>query len=116
VILSEIAAKLGLKVLNPGAGLGDEVTIGYASDMLSDAMGHAPPGAIWITIQAHPNVIAVASLLSLAGIVFPAGAHPDETTIRKAADEQITLLSTDLPKFEVVGGLYSLGIRGARRG
>ncbi|NLM37564.1 MAG: serine kinase, partial [Firmicutes bacterium] len=49
----------------------------YVSDLLSDVIGHAQEGQVWLTIQTHVNVVAVALLLNLAAIVFTAGAAPE---------------------------------------
>ena len=38
-----------------------EVTEGYTSDLLSCVMAGAPHGGVWVTLQAHTNIIAVAA-------------------------------------------------------
>jgi hypothetical protein len=67
-----------------------------------------------VTLQAHPNVIAVASLKGLAGIVIVQGKKPEEQTVEKARQEGVALMVTELQTFELVGRLYSLGISGMR--
>ncbi len=79
----------------------------YVSDLLSDVMGHAREGEVWITIQTHSNVVAVALLLNLAAVVFTAGNVPEPLTIEKANAEGIVLLSTKLTTFETAGRLYT---------
>ena len=37
----------------------------YIGDLLSFVMGKAKKGRLWLTVQAHPNVITIASLLEL---------------------------------------------------
>ena len=44
--VTDIVEKIGLKVFSGHEGLGKEVTGGYASDLLSDVMGHAGSGAV----------------------------------------------------------------------
>lgn len=78
----------------------------YVSDLLSDVIGHAQEGAVWLTIQTHTNVVAVALLLNLAAIVFPAGTQPDAETVAKAKAEGVVLLTTKLSTFETAGRLY----------
>jgi len=65
MIVQDLVAKLGLQVHSPG-NVEREVTGGYASDLLSCVMAGAKAGNVWVTLQAHPNVVAVASLLDLA--------------------------------------------------
>jgi hypothetical protein len=106
--LVEVVEKLGLRVLT-GQGIAPvEVRGGYTSDLLSDVMGHARSGELWITLQTHPNVIAVAKLKDLAGIIFISNRRPDEETMRKAKEEGICLFLTDESAFAVSGRLYEL--------
>lgn len=108
--LKEIISILDLTVVDRSIGLDSEVTGGYASDLLSHVMGQAEPGDLWITIQTHQNIVAVASLIGLAGIVIVDGAKLDEETITKAKEEEIPLLTTELSAYEVAGQLYKLGV------
>ncbi len=113
--LQDIITKLGLKMLTSVES--DLSTIkpscGYTSDLLSCVMAGAPKKSIWITLQAHGNIIAVATLLDLAAVIITEGAIPDETTIEKANEEGVVLLSTSLPTYAVVGQLWEMGLRTA---
>lgn len=111
--LAELVEPLGLDVRCAHARLAQSVTGGYASDLLSDVIAHAQPGNVWVTLQIHPNIVAVASMKELAGIILVNGRQPDEETLQKAESEAIPILVSHLPTFELVGRLYSLGIRGA---
>ncbi len=91
-----------------------EVRGGYASDLLSDVMGHSQEGDLWVTLQKHVNIVAVAQLNGLAGIVLVNGRRPEPDAAGRAEQERIPIISTDLPTFEVVGILYRLGIPGRR--
>ncbi|HHT71219.1 MAG: DRTGG domain-containing protein [bacterium] len=82
----------------------------YASDLLSHVMARAKEGNIWVTIQAHQNIVAVAALLNLAGIVIAGGIEPQADTLLKAEEEGIPILTTSLAAFEVIGRLYALGV------
>ncbi len=106
--LAEVVAALGLAVRTGAARLDREVTGAYVSDLLSDVMAHAAEGNIWVTIQVHPNVVAVATLLNLAAVIISRGAEPDAATLEKAEAEGIPILTTNWPTFEVAGRLYQL--------
>ena len=86
-------------------------THGYVSDMLSCVMTGAKNKSIWVTLQAHNNIVAVACLLNIAAVIITEGAKPDENTINKANEEGITLLSSGNNSFSVVGRLWQLGLR-----
>lgn len=85
-----------------------EITNGYVSDLLSDVMGNAKEGHVWITIMRHLNVIAVASLAGIPVVVFPKNILPDQAVITKANEENICLIGSSLPTFELAGILYQL--------
>ena len=110
--LAQIIKLLDLKILTKQM---DFVNIhpvsGYVSDMLSCVMTGAKHQSIWVTLQAHNNIVAVASLLDLAAVIITENATPDEETIKKANEEGITLLSTTHNSFYVVGKLWELGLK-----
>ncbi len=110
--LREVVSNLGLEVLAPGAGLGTEIGGAYCSDLLSDVLAHARPGDLWITLQTHVNVIAVASMKELAAVVLVNGRKPEEDILFKAIEERVAVLLCSLPAFEIAGRLYAMGIRG----
>ena len=109
--LQEIINSLHLEAATPSVDLDREVTGAYVSDMLSDVMGNAKEGFIWITIQVHLNIIAVASLKNFSAIILVNSRVPSEDTLKKAIEEKIPILTTPLSAFDLVGMLYSLGLR-----
>lgn len=109
--LLKLAKELNLESLCGAGDCACEVTGGYASDLMSDVIAKARKGYIWVTNQKHLNIVAVASLLGLAGVVIAGGVSPDENTVEKAREENVPLFTTDQPAFNVVGMLYSLGVR-----
>ena len=106
--VSELVDKFDLKVFSGTEGLENEITGGYVSDLLSDVMGNAAEGEVWITLQTHQNVMAIASLKDLAAVILVKGFEPDEETIEHSNDEGIPVLGTKLPTFEISGELYRL--------
>ncbi len=111
--LAELVDQLSLEVKTAPSGLAAEVTGGYASDLLSDVLAHGREGDVWVTLQVHRNIVAVASMKDLAGIILVGGREPEEETVEKAEAENIPVLVSRLPAFELVGRLYGRGIRGA---
>ena len=108
--LKDLVKELNLKIVADGK-LDVDVTGGYTSDLMSDVLAKATAGDIWITNQKHINAVAVASLLGLAGVVMVGGVEPDENALEKAREENVALFTSDLTAFDVVGRLYSLGVR-----
>ena len=110
--LQEICQELSLEVRAGAGKLGRPVTGGYASDLLSCVMAGAQAGNVWITLQGHPNIVAVASLLNLAGIVITEGVMPDEATLAKAEEEGVVIMTTPQTIYTVAGRLFALGVPG----
>jgi hypothetical protein len=110
--LTELIEKLDLDVRSAKADLEREVTGGYASDLLSDVLANGKEGNIWVTLQVHHNIVAVASMKDLAGIILVNGREPEQETIEKAEAEKMVIMVTEMPTFELVGRLYNLGVTG----
>ena len=111
--VQDIVESLGLAVLSPARSPDAEVTGGYASDLLSDVIARGRAGDVWITMQTHVNIVAVASLKDLAAVVLVNGRAPDPETLAKAQQEKVTILGSQMSAFELAGRLYELGIRGS---
>jgi predicted transcriptional regulator len=110
--LSEVVERLDLKVLCGGDRLSRDVGAGYVSDLMSDVIAHAREGAVWVTVQTHMNIVAIAVMRELAAILLAGGREPEPQTLARAVEQGVTLLSTPLPAFEVVGRLHGLGLGG----
>ena len=106
----EIQNYLNLQVASGAGGLEREVSAGYCGDLLSDVMANAQKGGVWLTIQSHQNIIAVAVLRELAAIVLVNGRVPDEETKARAEAEGIPLLLSPLSSYSLAGKLYGMGI------
>ena len=106
--IKEITEALNFTVYAKGDGLDGPVSGGYVSDLLSDVMGHSKEGELWITLQSHVNVVAIASLKELSAIVLVKGIVPDADVISKAAEEGIPLLGTDGGTFDTAGNLFKI--------
>lgn len=114
--LKEIVEAFDLDVKCGEDALDTPVASGYASDLLSDVLANSGEGALWITLQTHQNIVAIASMKGHAGIILINGREPEEETLAKAAQEKVPILVCKLPAFELIGRLYEMGLRGAGRG
>jgi hypothetical protein len=114
--LCDVAQTLGLTCLTPSlvTDADNEVTSGYASDLLSDVLANAPSGGVLVTIQAHLNTVAVALHARQCAIIFATGHLPDHDVIARAQDERLPLYVSQQTTFDVAGRLYALGLRSER--
>ncbi|MCP4150836.1 MAG: serine kinase [bacterium] len=108
--LKDIVKQFNLQVACGEEFLDREVSGGFTGDLLSDAMACAAKGDIWVTRQAHPNIVAVAVLRMLPAVIIINNRPPDEETIKKAAKEKLPVLTSKLSAFQLVGRLYDAGI------
>ena len=115
VTVADVVEQLEVRAITQTANLGATVTGGYVSDLLSCVMAKAQAGNVWVTLQAHPNVVAVASLLELSCVVVTEGTQVESSTIEKAENEGIPILTTPLDSYVIVEKLSGLGIHGHAR-
>ena len=109
--LQQIIDQLNLTVLTEQRDFASiRPTGGYSSDLLSCVMAGAKKGHLWITLQAHLNIVAIAALNEVAAIVITENAQPDTASITKANQQGVTLLSTSRTTYEINGKLWELGI------
>jgi len=106
--VKEIVDSLGLKVFSGTEGLDRDVEGGYTSDLLSDVMGHSDAGQLWVTLQTHKNVMAIASLKELSAIVLVKGFEPEPDCLEQSNIEGIPILGTEDESFEITGKIYNL--------
>ncbi len=111
--LADLATQLDLKVFTSKGKLDRPVAGGYAGDLLSDVMAHAGKDTLWVTIQVHPNIVAVAVLKELAGIVLVNGREPAAETIERAEREGLPIFGVPAAAFEFIGRLHGLGVKGS---
>ncbi|MEJ2165128.1 MAG: [Fe-Fe] hydrogenase large subunit C-terminal domain-containing protein, partial [Desulfobacterales bacterium] len=108
--VNDLVARLGLQVVAGEQGLERKIEDGYCGDLLSEIMANAPEGCVWLTIQGHQNIVAVAVLREMAGIIITGGRTPDDETLQKADQEGIPILLSPDSAYQLAGRLYSEGI------
>jgi len=106
--LAEIVDHLSLDNLTPASAVIGEVTGGYCGDLLSHVLARATPGDLWITIQHHTNIVAVAQVAGLKAVLIVDGRRPKQETIARAEEGGIVLLGYSKSAFEIAGQLHAL--------
>ncbi len=106
--INDIAAKLELTAVTSIDTAGLSVTAGYAGDLLSDVLAHAEPGALWITIQKHGNILGVASAKDLSAIIISEGVIPEKELTETAERRNIPVFTSRESTFTLSGKLYAL--------
>ncbi len=106
--VEDLIKTLSLTPFTGDIGTSRPVAGGYTGDLLSDVMGHSLAGQVWITLQTHKNVMAVASLRDLAAVIIVNGLKPNDDMLEQAAEENIPVLGTYESAFDVSGKLFKL--------
>jgi len=107
VKISEAAAALGAEICQSEFEDAD-VTGAYTSDLLSDVMAHAKDGGALVTIQAHKNTVAVATLVNISVIVICNSRPLPDDMLEAAKNEGIAVIRTKENQFTVSGKLWEL--------
>ena len=108
--VKELVERFGLKIAAGENGLDRLVQGGYCGDLLSDVMANAPVGCVWLTIQGHQNIVAVAVLREMAAIIISGDQSPDDDTLHKADSQAIPILMWQRSSFELAGRLHASGV------
>ncbi len=106
--IETIVNQLNLKVRSGNDRLNNNVTGGYTGDLLSDVMANSSAGDVWITRQIHQNIVAVATLKEHAAIILVNSCEPAKETMERAAQENMPIMVSDLPAFELTGKIFNL--------
>ena len=110
--LQTIITQIQLEVLTESRDFSAiHVESGYCSDMLSCVMTGAKHGSLWVTLLAHSNIVAVASLLEIPAIIITESAQPDPDTLARANERGIVFLSSPKQTYEIAGLLWEAGLR-----
>jgi serine kinase of HPr protein (carbohydrate metabolism regulator) len=85
-----------------------KLTGAYTSYLLSDVMANAKDGGALVTIQAHKNTVAVATLVNISVLVICNNRPLPEDMLEAAKDEGIAVIRTKENQFTVSGKLWEL--------
>jgi hypothetical protein len=86
------------------------VRYAYVCDLLSLAMANMRPGTVWITVQSHLNVVAVASLAGCCCVVIPENIEVSEETLHAAHTKGVCILSAGCSAYGASCMLSRLGM------
>jgi len=105
--IRNLAASLGAEICQ--AEFEDvELAGAYTSDLLSDVMANAKDGGALVTIQAHRNTVAVATLVNISVIVVCNSRPLPDDMLEAARDEGIAVIRTRENQFTVSGKIWEL--------
>lgn len=105
--IKDLEDKLGYEALWEGYP-DAEIKDGYTSDLLSDVMGNAPDDSVLITIQAHKNTVAVASLAGINTILLSNNRPAPQEMLDAAKEEDVAVFRTGDNQFTASWKIHDL--------
>ena len=109
--VQELIDSGSFQIINVGEDTDRAITVPFCCDLLSIAMSKAPAGCAWVTVMGNMNTLAVATLADAACIIMAEGTALDDIAMKKAKDQEITVLATELPVFDAALKVYQ-GLHG----
>jgi len=117
VALAKLAELMQVDVLVRGSAF-EQRRIHHvvASDLMSDVLVVAQEDFLLVTSLASDQMIRTADLVGAAGVVLVNGKRPPPSVLKLAADLDIAILRTPLPKYETclaIGAALTIGTEDA---
>lgn len=91
--VKELVDKYDLEVV-AGPNLEKEIDGAYFGDLLSNVMARAEKGNLWLTVQGHQNVVAVALLVELSAVILVENFDYEENAVQRACQKGVNLLKS----------------------
>ena len=110
MILEDIKRILEAEVIVGDDLLSKDIVMACGSDLMSDVLAFAKPGALLLTGLTNPQVVRTAEMSEVEAICFVRGKIPGEETIKLAELKTVPLLRTHLSMFASAGRLYEKGL------
>jgi hypothetical protein len=117
IALKDVLALLEGELLTPSTSPEAAFQKVFASDLMSDVLNAAEPGALLLTGLANGHVVSACSVADIAGVVFVQGKRPGPEVIGEALVRHLPLMVTKMTMFEAcarVAGRLEDGGHGRR--
>lgn len=106
--VKQLMEDIPLTLINEPKTISKTINKLFASDLLSHVIGYAEENDILITVLNNINVLGVASLLELSGVIFTHNPNVKPDIIKRANKLDLPLFSTPLSTAEVIKKIASL--------
>lgn len=119
--LGDVVSLLEGQLLDEGVNRELVFETACGADLMSDVLAFVHSGTLLLSGLTHPQVIRVAEMVDVAGVVFVRGKVPPEETLALAREARMPVVLTPHTLFEACGRLYGAGleacdVRGEARG
>lgn len=91
-----------------------DISCAFGSDLISDILMCTKEATILLTGLTNPQIIRLADMIDLQGIIFVRGKRPNPELVKMAKERDLPMISTKLTLFKSSGILYNEGLRSCR--
>ncbi len=112
--LKQVLELLDGELLTEEADWETEVSSAFGSDLISDILHLTKEPTLLLTGLTNPQIIRLADMIDLFGIVFVRGKIPPKDVIDMAKERDLPLLSTKYTMYKTSGILYNAGLRSCK--
>lgn len=110
--IGDVKNYLEATILCGEENLGEEVKSACGSDMMSDVLAFVKEQSVLLTGLVNPQVMRTAEMMDMRCIVFVRGKEPDESMLKLAERQDMTVMNTPLRMYTACGRLYAAGLKG----
>ncbi|TFH05114.1 MAG: hypothetical protein E4H09_02530 [Spirochaetales bacterium] len=110
--LARIQETLSAVYLTDNPPLSREVSVGCASDLMSDVLAFSQTQAVLLTGLTGPQSVRTAEIADIAAVCFVFGKQPPAETIELANKSGVPLLVSPFTLYVASGKLYEIGLPG----
>lgn len=108
--VKELLEKTNWPVTASDEALEKEISGVFCGDLLSWVMGNCEPANVWITVQTHLNIVAVAALKEISCLIIVQDAEVPQATLDKVLEEDIALFQVKGSAYEACCDCFKLGL------
>jgi hypothetical protein len=108
IVLKDVLALLDGEFLTAPAVPEMPIEKVFASDLMSDVLASAEPGALLLTGLANGHVVSACAVADLAAVVFVQGKRPAPEVIGEARARNLPLAATRMTMFEACAKIAGL--------
>ena len=112
--LKEIIKAIDGELLTPDINTDIEITCAFGSDLISDILMCTKEKTLLLTGLTNPQIIRLADMIEIFGIVFVRGKKPTEEIINMAKERELPLITTKNTMYSTSGKLFSAGLRSCK--
>ena len=109
--IKEIVRLVNGKLLTSEYNKNKEIKCAFAADLISDILMCTKEPTLLLTGLTNPQIIRLADMIDLEGIVFVRGKKPPKEIIDMAKERELPLIITPFTMFKTSGILFQNGIR-----